>query len=860
MPHLLYSKENLEFKSLPISSSYYTTSSDIAEEFYTPVLEFATSYDRVSGYFSSKALALYAKGLRGLIKNSGKMRLIISQEISEADFDLIKSGYDLREKLQTLLFSKLNDKLNIEEQIDFYNLAHLIAIGNVDIKIGFKKNGIFHSKFGLFEDIARNIIYFTGSNNETKAAIENNFESFGVTTTWLSSDFDQQKIWIAREEFNKLWTNSSKEQQIYVEEINDIIKQKIMTYDKGRIILNPENLTQDALILSIEDDQLFLQDTLISYEIKTNDFALKKLAPYFTDSYPNFKNTITYIEIKEIIKILERFSDKKNFNFIVTSELVNFLEQQAYWIEERSKYALLLKSQDSRISDRFNTFKQIVSNELYRPLREKQMQSAFYMQQMKKSANFSVPGAGKTSMVYGVFAYLNSSEINAVDQIIMVGPKNSFLSWKLEFNENFGDKKELKLLNIHDENAPIVQLELNSNDKNLILINYESLQKYEKILCNIINERTMLVFDEVHKIKGVTSKRAQVAKKIAEKPLYKYVLTGTPIPNTYEDIFNFLNILYTDEYKKFFNFKISELKKPDLLKIEKINNKLFPFFWRTTKKELGVPDANPDSLIPIEATLHEQHIIDLLYKKYAGNPLHLYIRLIQASTNPELILKAINKIEMYGEDNKTDWFKKLEKDPITFTEDELQTIRQVKTTSKFQASIDLTMDLNTQGKQTLIWCIFVSTIDKVYAELKKRDENIRVAIIYGNTPQNERETIIEAFKRKEIDILITNPHTLAESVSLHRKCHDAIYLEYSFNLTHMLQSRDRIHRLGLEQTDYTQYYYFMLEGKEFGNNTVDQRIYDRLKEKEQRMLDAIEGGSLMPDPEVDYTEILDLFA
>ncbi|CAM5491693.1 Helicase SNF2 OS=Lysinibacillus sphaericus OX=1421 GN=LS41612_04840 PE=4 SV=1 [Lysinibacillus sphaericus] len=153
--------------------------------------------------------------------------------------------------------------------------------------------------------------------------------------------------------------------------------------------------------------------------------------------------------------------------------------------------------------------------------------------------------------------------------------------------------------------------------------------------------------------------------------------------------------------------------------------------------------------------------------------------------------------------------------------------------------------------------MFVNTIDKAYADLKAK--GIKAAVIYGNTTQQDREEIIEAFKREEIDVLITNPHTLAESVSLHRTCHDAIYLEYSFNLTHMLQSRDRIHRLGLKDTDYTQYYYFMLEGQEGARNTIDERIYDRLREKEQRMIDAIERGILEPDPEVDYSEILDLF-
>lgn len=850
--------KKLVFKEIALKPSYYSTTSNIVEDFYNPVLQIATSYDRVSGYFSSKALASYAKGLQGLIKNGGKMRLIISQNISEEDYELIKEGYELREEITTSLIKKLDEVLTLDEEVNLSNLAHLIALGIVDIKIGFKTSGLFHSKFGLCEDAEGNLIYFTGSNNETYAAIENNFESFDITASWLSSPFDLQKIVQARQEFNILWDNKAQAMHVYVKDINEVIKQKIMSFDKGRLILNHEMLLEDALILSIDDSQLILKDNLVSYSIKPKDYALQKLIPYLQDGiYPEFKTDLNYIEMKEIIKIFERYATRKNFTFIVGQNLKDFLEQQAYWIEERSQYAILLKAKDAQILDRFEIFRRIVDRELHRPLREMQMWSAFYMQQMKKSANFSVPGSGKTSMIYGTFAYLNSPEINKVDRIIMIGPKNSFLSWKLEFVENFGLKKELNLLDIHDEEAPIIQLQINSLNKNLILINYESLQKYERILMDIIDERTMLVFDEVHKIKGVRSKRAQVAKKIAEKPIYKYVLTGTPIPNTYEDIYNFLNILYTNEYKKFFNFKISELKNPDLLKIEKINDKLYPFFWRTTKTELQVPKANPDEIIHVPANHLEQEIIELLYRKYGGTPFHLYIRLIQASTNPELLLKSINRIEMYGEENQDNWYNNFEDDEITFSAEEIQIIKQVKTTSKYKAVIELATDLNEENKQCLIWCMFVNTIDKVYADLSSK--GIEAAVIYGSTPQNEREEIIEAFKRREISVLITNPHTLAESVSLHKTCHDAIYLEYSFNLTHMLQSRDRIHRLGLLATDYTQYYYFMLDGQEGLQNTIDERIYYRLKEKEQRMLEAIERGTLVPDAEVDYTDILELF-
>jgi hypothetical protein len=75
----------------------------------------------------------------------------------------------------------------------------------------------------------------------------------------------------------------------------------------------------------------------------------------------------------------------------------------------------------------------------------------------------------------------------------------------------------------------------------------------------------------------------------------------------------------------------------------------------------------------------------------------------------------------------------------------------------------------------------------------------------------------------------------------------------------MLQSRDRIHRLGLPENTVTNYYYFMLEGVENHRSTIDLKIYNRLKEKEQRMLAAIEGDNLAVEFSSDEkTEILEL--
>ena len=83
-------------------------------------------------------------------------------------------------------------------------------------------------------------------------------------------------------------------------------------------------------------------------------------------------------------------------------------------------------------------------------------------------------------------------------------------------------------------------------------------------------------------------------------------------------------------------------------------------------------------------------------------------------------------------------------------------------------------------------------------------------------------------------------------------CHDAIYYEYSFNLVHLLQSKDRIHRLGLPEGQYTQYFFLQDVYDNYNDGySLDENIYDRLKEKEQTMLKAIADQQLEVMPTTD---------
>lgn len=431
----------------------------------------------------------------------------------------------------------------------------------------------------------------------------------------------------------------------------------------------------------------------------------------------------------------------------------------------------------------------------------------------------------------------------------MIGPKNSFDSWVDEFKICFGLKNNISVFSIQDEALHSTEekrqvITFNTGNKNLLLFNYESLGPFVSELGKLVSKDTLLVFDEVHKIKAIGGVRATYSLDIAQQANYIVALTGTPIPNSYTDVRNLLDVLYHDEYDDFFGFSISQLKNPSGEDIKTINMKLQPFFCRTTKQELLVPEVNPDMIINAIASMAENKLFNILTIKYSKNKLALIIRLLQLESNPRLLLESLDISEF---SDILDVSAEVEMiDYVDFSEEVYTLIKGIENTCKFEKCIGLAEKLITADKTIIIWCIFKDSMRRICKEMERR--GYKTEIISGEVVMEDRQKIISDFRSGKFKCLVTNPHTLAESVSLHSVCHDAIYFEYGYNLVHLLQSKDRIHRLGLPDGQYTQYYFLQEQfvtndGEEF---SLDQKIYIRLKEKEQIMLDAIENNILEP--------------
>lgn len=141
----------------------------------------------------------------------------------------------------------------------------------------------------------------------------------------------------------------------------------------------------------------------------------------------------------------------------------------------------------------------LVQSGFHRTLTAQQDRDLIRLLQLKHGANFSVPGAGKTTTLLALHCILKA--VGAVSCLFVVAPINAFISWEDEVADIFGTDA-WKVIRLQNENlARGLTVEHQSLD--LFLVNYEKLRKDVKHLVPFfVRSSVHLVLDEAHRIKS----------------------------------------------------------------------------------------------------------------------------------------------------------------------------------------------------------------------------------------------------------------------------------------------------------------------------------------------------------------------
>lgn len=242
----------MTFKEIGTKSSYDSEEDDIVESFYIPVLSRAVKYCRLSGFFSSSALAVAARGIASLVANGGHMKLITGVRLKQADIEAIRKGIETPDEVISSMIIKDLDSLENEFVRDHVRaLAWMVANKMLEIKVAVVMNrdglildggeaeklGIFHPKIGILIDKEGNMISFSGSINESAMGWEENIEEFKVFRSWVPGELEYLKA--DHGKFEKFWLDQAK--YVKVLDVPTAVREKFVqiapeSFDELKII------------------------------------------------------------------------------------------------------------------------------------------------------------------------------------------------------------------------------------------------------------------------------------------------------------------------------------------------------------------------------------------------------------------------------------------------------------------------------------------------------------------------------------------------------------------------------------------------------------------------------------------------
>lgn len=482
-----------------------------------------------------------------------------------------------------------------------------------------------------------------------------------------------------------------------------------------------------------------------------------------------------------------------------------------------------------------------------RKLTDEQLRDLKKLLELKHGANFSVPGAGKTTTLLALHSILKAKKI--VNCLFVIAPINAFISWEDETKAIFNGKLKVVRLQSNDMNNFYL---IEEKKPDIILINYEKMRKNVQGFYSFFSRNNVhLVLDESHRIKGGNNNLSfQQIINLADLAKRRDILSGTPMPQSVIDLDAQFDYLWSENVIESYGNKDVDFDKE---KLKQISSFIRDFFVRTTKKELGLP-APVIKYRRVEMGAIQSELYDLFRsesarilagvdrntKEYMRNIGRSAVGLLQAATNPMLLGTVDDFFQetLPVPENSKTWSL-------------LSEYSQYERSAKIDYLVKRVENILSKNpsNKIVIWTSFVRNVKL----LERLLLTCNPVSIYGAIPsgsekdENNREGRIRKFHNDNTcRVMIANPQAGGEGISLHKVCHYAIYLDRTFNAAHYLQSVDRIHRLGLSKNIVTTIEIVVAK------DTIDEVVANRLGQKTKLMSKVLNDPGLAKlayDPE-----------
>jgi hypothetical protein len=496
--------------------------------------------------------------------------------------------------------------------------------------------------------------------------------------------------------------------------------------------------------------------------------------------------------------------------------------------------------------------KRLDGTRFIRDLKPFQIRDAGRILSLSHGANFSVPGAGKTTVAYAVYEAEHAA--GRVARMLVVAPLSAFDAWLGEVAVCFDPAPKIERF----------EGKITSGTE-IVLVNYQRLAANYGVLAEwVLEADCLVVLDEAHRMKrGRDGEWGSRCLDLAHLAARRDILTGTPAPQHPSDFSSLMEFVWPHQSRRILPAETFQ-REPSAQTLTAISNRLKPLFSRTSKDELGLKPPQIRAEV-LEMKPLQKEIYEALRTKMRralgssagersriGDLGSVVMYLLEGATNPGLLAEALG-----GEAPGLSW----PAEPIpagSALAEKILEYGRLETPRKFEKLAALVAANAARGRKTLVWSNFIGNL----IELAERVLlPYHPALIYGAIPSGEdpdrttRESELRRFREEDrCQVLLANPAAMSEGVSLHMVCHDAVYLERTFNAGQYLQSIDRIHRLGLPAEAETRVTFLVSAG------TVDETVDERVAIKAKRLGEMLSDRGLatmsLPDEE-GYGEWID---
>jgi len=435
-------------------------------------------------------------------------------------------------------------------------------------------------------------------------------------------------------------------------------------------------------------------------------------------------------------------------------------------------------------------------------------------------------GLGKTITSLAVSDIINASKV------LIVCPASLKYNWAEEIEKWLPNKKYSIL-----DGSKKKRIKALNSDVDFYITNYASLREKSRVKVNgnwikidnelfkEINKQNfdIGIYDEIHRAKNRKSQQTKALYKIANGIDRNYLLTGTPIINTPEDLWSLLHIIDRNKFSSFWRFvhrycevwdngfgkEIGSAKNP-----KEFREMLKPYMLRRLKEEVieGMPELTKQKQwVELEGEqnkiyhqMEKNMIAELSEQEEIKAPIIIskIMRLKQISVSEQLLA-------------------------------EKPSLKKFKKSAKIKVLNEIIDD---SGDQKLVVFTQFQKSAKLLAKLLDK-QKIGYGIIHGGVKTEQRQKEVNKFQNnKDCKVFIATIKTGGLGLTLTAGS-IAVFLDKDWTTANNNQAVDRLHRIGQEKN--------VTVIELLAKDSIEEYIEKLLAEK-QKTFDSLIEGKITP--------------